>query len=100
MDSFLYEFGAQYDLNQHWKVRGGFIYSTDSVPNGTFSPTVPDSNRYVFSAGLGYTTTRYWIDAVYQFTVADDRTVNNGSAADGTWLISNNSVMVTMGVKF
>ncbi|MGO9244800.1 MAG: OmpP1/FadL family transporter [Verrucomicrobiia bacterium] len=100
MDSFLYEFGAQYDLNQHWKVRGGFIYSDDSVPNGTFTPTVPDSNRYVFSAGFGYTTTRYWIDAVYQYTIADDRTVNNGSAADGTWLISNNSVMVTMGVKF
>jgi long-chain fatty acid transport protein len=100
MDSFLYEFGAQYDVNQHWKVRGGYIYSTDTVPNSSFSPSVPDSTRHVFSVGVGYATTRFTIDAVYQYTIAEDRTVNNGSAADGTWQISNNSVMVTTGLKF
>jgi long-chain fatty acid transport protein len=100
MDSLLYEFGVQYDVTQHWKVRGGYIYSEDSVPNSSFSPSVPDSNRHVFSVGFGYDTTRFMIDAMYQYTVAADRTVNNGTAADGTWQISNNSVMVTMGVKF
>jgi len=100
MASFLYEFGAQYDLNEHWKLRGGYIYSEDTVPNGTFSPSVPDSNRHVFSVGAGYSTARFSIDAMYQFTIAEDRTVNNGTPADGTWQISNNAVMVTMGVKF
>ncbi|MGD0058907.1 MAG: outer membrane protein transport protein [Verrucomicrobiia bacterium] len=100
MASCLYEFGAQYELNQHWKVRGGFIYSEDSVPNGTFSPSIPDSNRYVFNAGFGYTATEYSIDVVYQHTIADDRTVSNGTAADGTWQISANAVIITLGAKF
>jgi long-chain fatty acid transport protein len=99
MDSFMYEFGAQYDLNEHWKLRGGFIYSEDSVPNNTFSASVPDSNRYVFNVGFGYTTGRFTLDAVYQYTIADDRTVSNG-AADGTWRISANALMITMGAKF
>jgi long-chain fatty acid transport protein len=100
MDSFLYEFGMQYDVNEHWKVRGGYIYSTETVPNSSFSPSVPDSKRHVYSVGVGYATTRFTIDAVYQYTIAEDRTVNNGSAADGTWQISNSAVMVTTGLKF
>ncbi len=100
MASFLYEFGAQYDLNEHWKLRGGYIYSEDTVPNGTFSPSIPDTNRHVFSVGAGYSTTRFSIDAMYQFTIAEDRTVSNGTSADGGWQISANAVMITMGLKF
>jgi long-chain fatty acid transport protein len=108
MASFLYEFGAQYELNEHWKVRGGFIYSENSVPDTTFSPSVPDSTRYVLSTGFGYTSTRFSIDATYQHTFADDRTVgssperieNGLTAADGTWQISANAVLITLGLKF
>jgi long-chain fatty acid transport protein len=99
MASFMYEFGAQYELNEHWKLRGGFIYSENSVPNNTFSASVPDSNRYVFNVGFGYTQGRFTLDTVYQYTIADDRTVSNG-AADGTWRISANALMITMGAKF
>ncbi len=100
MASFMYEFGAQYELNEHWKLRGGFIYSENSVPNSTFSPSVPDSNRYVFNVGFGYTSGRFTLDTVYQYTIADDRTVNNGTPADGTWRVSANALMITMGAKF
>ncbi len=100
MASFYYEFGAQYQVDKHWTVRGGYIYSEDSVPNSSFSPSVPDSNRQVFSVGLGYTATRFTIDLVYQYTLSADRTVNNGTAADGTWLGDVNSVMVTTSLKF
>jgi long-chain fatty acid transport protein len=100
MASFMYEVGAQYQIDKHWKVRAGYIFSEDSVPNGTFSPSVPDADRHVFSVGFGYTTGRYTLNALYQYTLAADRTVNNGTAADGTWLVSFNSVMVEMGMKF
>ncbi|HTS17873.1 MAG TPA: outer membrane protein transport protein [Verrucomicrobiae bacterium] len=100
MDSFLYEFGTQYDLNKHWKLRAGYIFSENSVPGSTYSPSVPDADRHVFSVGFGFNTGRFFLDALYQYTIAADRTVNNGTAADGTWLINNNAVMSTMGMKF
>jgi long-chain fatty acid transport protein len=102
MDSFLYEFGAQYEVNPNWKVRGGYIYSTDTVPNSSFSPSVPDADRQVFSVGFGYTRKRFSFDIVYQYTIAEDRTVKNSTiaAADGTWRSSYNSIMTTFGLKF
>jgi long-chain fatty acid transport protein len=99
-DSFMYEFGAQYDLDKHWKLRAGFIYSENSVPNSTFSPSIPDADRYVLNVGFGYTLGRLTLDAVYQHTFADDRTVSNGTPADGAWQISANAVMLTLGTKF
>jgi long-chain fatty acid transport protein len=100
-DSIFYEFGAQYEVNDRWTVRGGYIYSENTVPNSTFSPSVPDSNRHIFSVGLGYAaTTRLSVDVVYQYSLSDDRTVNNGTAASGTWTSDGHSVMVTTSLKF
>jgi long-chain fatty acid transport protein len=102
MDSFLYEFGAQYDLTENWKLRGGFIYSEETVPNSTFSPSIPDSTRYVLNVGVGYAKGRFSIDVLYQHTFSDDRTVNNTAndgAANGTWEITGNAIMVTSGLK-
>lgn len=99
-DSWYYEFGAQYDIDEHWTVRGGYIYSINTVPNNTFSPSVPDSNRHIFSVGGGYSTKRISLDIVYQYSLSEDRTVNNGTAADGTWQSDNHLVMVTSSLKF
>lgn len=103
MASLMYEFGAQYTLNEHWKLRAGYIFSEDSVPNSTFGPSVPDADRHVFSVGFGYTAGRLTLNALYQYTLADDRTVRttgNPNNADGTWQVSFNAVMVEMGMKF
>jgi long-chain fatty acid transport protein len=99
-DSMYYEFGTEYEINEHWAVRGGYIFSVNTVPNSTFGPSVPDSNRHVFSVGGGYSTKRLSVDLVYQYSLSVDRTVNNGSAADGTWQSSGNAVMVTSSLKF
>ena len=99
-DSLFYEFGAQYELDDHWTVRGGYIYSENTVPNSSFSPSVPDSNRHVFSVGLGYSVTRFSVDIVYQYSLSEDRTVSNGTAVDGTWASDSHVVMVTSSLKF
>jgi long-chain fatty acid transport protein len=99
-DSMFYEFGAQYEVDDHWTARGGYIYSENTVPNSSFSPTVPDSNRHVFSVGLGYSVKRFSVDVVYQYTLSESRTVSNGTAADGTWNTDNHAVMVTSSLKF
>ena len=99
-DSMYYEFGVQYDVDDHWAVRGGYIYSVNTVPDATFSPSVPDSNRHVFSVGLGYTEARFSVDIVYQYSLSEDNTVNNGTAASGTWTSDGHAVMVTSSMRF
>jgi long-chain fatty acid transport protein len=105
-DSMFYEFGAQYEITDHWTARGGYIFSGNTVPGSTFSPTVPDSNRHVFSAGLGYSIHRLNVDVVYQYSLSQDRTVsiplNDGTTAtaDGTWKSDGHAVMVTSTLKF
>jgi len=108
MDSFYYEFGAQYEIDEHWTVRGGYIFSENTVPNSTFSASVPDSNRHVFSVGLGYAATRFSVDLVYQYSLSDDRTVKNSADTnfdgvgdlDGDWRTQAHALMITSTVKF
>jgi len=100
-DSFYYEFGAQYTLSDHWTVRAGYIYSENTVPTSTFSPSEPDSNRHVFSIGLGYAHPRMNIDIVYQYSLSEDRTVSGSmNSPDGTWKSDGHAIMVTSTLKF
>jgi long-subunit fatty acid transport protein len=64
---------------------------------------VPDANRHVFSVGGGYSTTRYSVDLVYQYSLSEDRTVTEkgpGSVADGTWQSNCQEIMITTSLKF
>ena len=107
-DSFFYEFGAQYLFDDHWTLRAGYIYSENTVPTDTFSPTLPDSNRHVFSAGVGYSAKRFDFALVYQYSLSADRNVT-GSAdtnfdgagdLDGKWKSDGQALMVTSTLKF
>ena len=101
-DSFFYEFGAQYDLNEHWTVRGGYIFSENTVPDSTFTPAVPDSDRHVLSVGLGYGTKRMQVDVAYQYSFTVSRTVagSPGTLSDGKWTTDGHALMVTSTLKF
>jgi long-chain fatty acid transport protein len=111
-DSWYYEFGTQYEIDPHWTVRGGYIYSQNSVPNSGFSPTVPDSNRQVFSLGLGYAFNpqlcshplRVTVDLVYQYSLSQDRNVTiplgNGTSQSGTWKSDASAAGLTTSVNF
>lgn len=102
MDSFFYEFGLQYDFNDHWALRAGYIFSENSVPNSTFGPTVPDADRHVFSIGGGCAFRHFNLDVVYQYTLVDDRTVRSSAvtAANGTWKSESHAIMLTGTIKF
>jgi len=49
--SFFYEFGVTRYFDRGWRASAGYIYSENSVPDKTFSPIVPDSDRHIFSIG-------------------------------------------------
>ena len=51
--SLFYEFGASYKFDNGVTASAGYIFSENSVPTESFNPLVPDSNRHIFSAGIG-----------------------------------------------
>ncbi len=107
-DSLFYEFGAEYRFAEHWVARAGYIFSENSIPDSTFSSTVPDSDRHVLSVGLGYISQRFSFDIAYQLSVLESRTVSNsaendnlpGGDADGKWEGEGHALIMTGSWRF
>lgn len=98
--SFMYEFGATRTLGNGLRLSAGYIYSENSVPNESFNPLVPDSNRHVLSVGLGQTRGKLSWDLAYQYAYGPHRRIANGSPADGTYRFQSNALVVSVGLQF
>lgn len=51
-DNFRYSIGATYTLSQEWKLRAGFAFDEQA---GKATLSIPDTDRYWYSAGFTYT---------------------------------------------
>ncbi|EEF59467.1 OmpP1/FadL family transporter [Pedosphaera parvula] len=105
--SWFYEFGATRYFGEGWRVSGGYIFSENSVPTATFSPAIPDSDRHVFSIGVGKTYSKFSWDASYQFAYGPTRTVTGsapsfpfGQSADGKYEYISHALLVSLGYHF
>lgn len=98
--SFFYEFGATYKFDCGLTASLGYIYSENSVPNGSFNPIVPDSNRHIVSAGFGKQIKHWNFDLAYQYAFGPTRTVTQGTAADGTYSFNSNAISISAGYRF
>jgi long-chain fatty acid transport protein len=96
--SFFYEFGATYKFDGGLSASAGYIYSENSVPNGSFNPIVPDSNRHIFSIGLGKQWKNLDIDVAYQYAHGPSRTVT--SLASGTYQFDSHAISISAGFHF
>ena len=96
--SFFYEFGATYKFDGGISASAGYIYSENSVPNGSFNPIVPDSNRHIFSVGLGKQWKNWDVDAAYQYAHGPTRNVT-GLAA-GTYEFDSHALSISVGYRF
>ena len=79
--------GATYKLNEAWCIRAGYLFSENSMPDSTYTPSIPAYDRHIFSLGLGWQGKRNRIDATYGFIFNPDRTVTgaNNPAFNGTY---------------
>jgi long-chain fatty acid transport protein len=98
--SFLYEFGITKTFSHGFHVSVGYMYSQSSVPNDSFSPAIPDSNRNVFSIGCGQHVGRLSWALAYQYTYGPTRTISQGSLADGTYAFDSNAITLSLGYHF
>ena len=98
--SFFYEFGVTKKFAHGLRASAGYIYSENSVPNESFNPTVPDSDRHIFSVGLGQQLASFSWDLAYQYTHGPERRIDQGTAADGTYRFDSHAVTISVGYHF
>ncbi|MDP3980362.1 MAG: outer membrane protein transport protein [Chlamydiota bacterium] len=90
-DSFILGLGTQYEINEHWTARCGYMYADKALPDATFDPVVPDSNRHAVNVGLSYNIGSVTLSVAYQAIFFEDRDINNdvgagvGSSVDGRY---------------
>lgn len=98
--SFFYEAGLTHNFDYGLRGSVGYIYSGNSVPAADFNPIVPDSNRHIFSVGIGQDINRFTWDLAYQLAYGPDRTISNGGVADGTYSFLSHAVSLSFGIRF
>ncbi len=74
--------GATYKLSPSWLVRAGYLFSENSMPDSTYTPSIPAYDRHIFSLGLGWRGKSNRVDATYGFIYNPDRTVTGAGVAD------------------
>jgi long-chain fatty acid transport protein len=105
--SWMLDLGVTRYLANDWRVSGGYMYSFNSVPDSNFSPVVPDSDRHVFSLGVGKKYGHFSWDAAYQLAWGPSRSVSGDNnpgfapgAADGKYQFLSNALTINFGYHF
>ena len=97
--SFLFEFGATRYFGP-WHVSAGYIFSQRSVPNEQFNASVPDSDRHVFSLGIGRKYDHLSWDIAYQYIWGPERNIEQGTIFDGNYRFEAHALSVSLGYHF
>jgi len=103
--SFFYELGVTRKFDGGWSVSAGYIFSENSVPETTFSPAVPDSNRHIFSLGGGRQYEKWRWYAAYQLAFGPERDISSpagsyNAAANGSYQFVSHALTFNVGYRF
>jgi long-chain fatty acid transport protein len=82
-DTLAFRFGASYEVNDYMKLRAGYIYDLTPVPDSSFDPQVPDSNRHIFTVGQDLKIWRFTLGIAYNYIRSEARTKNNTIVTNG-----------------
>jgi long-chain fatty acid transport protein len=104
-NSFLFRVGVQYQMNENFVLRGGFLYDQTPQPVESMDTMLPDSNRWALTAGLGFKVGSILIDAAYQYEPFNDRTSPNRdiypfNLGEGTYSTTAHLFGVSFGFVF
>jgi long-chain fatty acid transport protein len=101
-----YEVGVTHYLNSNWNVSAGYLFTENSVPDSTYTPAVPDSNRSFYSLGVGYSSGNLGANLAWQYADGGTRTVTGsppsliGATADGVYKNSINALALSLEWRF
>lgn len=66
-DAMTYSLGAEHLLSPGIRLRGGYLYDLNPIPDDKTNPVIPDADRQGVSVGVGAATDRWTLDVAYQF---------------------------------
>lgn len=69
--SWFYEFGITRYFQKGHHFSAGYVWVENSIPDATFTPVVPDTNRHFFSLGWGHRGELWSWDVVAQYGTGD-----------------------------
>ena len=100
--SWMLDFGVTRYIGDGWRVSGGYMYSMNSVPSANFNPLIPDSDRHIFSVGVGKKYKKFSWDAAYQLLWGPSRTVSGDAfpPANGSYTFLGNALTINFGYRF
>jgi long-chain fatty acid transport protein len=102
--SWMLDFGVTRYLGDDWRISGGYMYSENSVPDANFNPLIPDSDRHIFSVGVGKKCGHFSWDAAYQVAWGPPRPVGSDATAfgtpDGKYEFISNALTINLGYHF
>ena len=86
-DGSSFKLGINHQASEKLALRAGVGYAFSPVQDGYVTPEAPDADRYILSAGLGYTPTRHFeVNASFFFEDVKSRKQKNiETGLDGTF---------------
>lgn len=105
-DTWAYNIGGEYLLNDRVSLMAGYLYSDNPVPDHTFDPSIPDSDAHLFTIGTGLTFDKWTVDLAYGYEHHEDRDKNNqigaatGSPANGEYSVNIHLAAISVGYRF
>lgn len=76
-DAWAFRFGVSYALRPHLKLRAGYIYDLNPVPDHTFEPSLPDANRHIFTVGGDWQYKQLTLGVAYNYIRGENRSKAN-----------------------
>jgi long-chain fatty acid transport protein len=82
-DTVSFRFGYEYDVNDLWTVRTGYIYHDSPVPAATLNPYLDGVLLHTFSCGFSRRVPRGQLNMAYQYSFSPEREVGTSSIVGG-----------------
>ena len=98
--NWIYQAGVTRSWTNGWHASLGYMYAEKVVPEETFSPSVPDSDRHVFTGGFGYSGARWSFDLAYEYSHQPARGIEQGTVVDGTYRLDTHAGSLSVGLRF
>lgn len=108
-DSWQYKFGVTRYFEKGWYASAGYFYSTETAPNETFTPAVPDTALNVASLGFGHEGNHWHWALAGQLIIGPQRnistTANNqnpftGATPAGKYQLVVPTLTISVGYRF
>lgn len=102
-DTFAVRVGAEYQVNDMYAVRAGYVFDQSPIPDDTLGPELPTGDRHGIAVGGGVTWRQMNIDFCYTHIFVEDRTVETSlrdSYVLGDYESSANIFGISVGYAF